>query len=190
MEKTMQVEERIRRAEEIYARRRMNNGIRVSTNSIENKRQISLFKKIALQITICLLIYFIFYTIKNSNYIFSENVLNNTRNFLSYDINFEKIYSNVESFYNDNIKKFFITEKEKNETEEKDDKKEENKSENNTEKQENVSLKDENVKEEVGIGGGEETLAKEEQIKETSADEEPTRELSQMEIDANEIRNN
>ena len=96
MERTITAEERIRRAEEIYQRRRMQNDIKVPTSQMNanNKLEYRMFKKLILQILICLLIYFIFYLIKNSNYIFSEEVLNKTRQFLSYDINFEEFYKN------------------------------------------------------------------------------------------------
>ena len=58
------------------------------------------------QIAICTVIYIIFYLIQNSNYIFSEDVLNKTREFLSYDINWENISSQVSSFIENN-KDFF-----------------------------------------------------------------------------------
>ena len=64
MERTISQEERIRRAEEIYQRRRMINesGVRVSSSSVNsNKPKISLFKKMALQLAICAVIYIIFY---------------------------------------------------------------------------------------------------------------------------------
>ena len=90
MERTMSQEDRIRRAEEIYQRRRVANGIRVSSNTVNRaeKKKLSLFKKMFLQLAICAVIYIIFYLIKNSNYIFSEDVIKKTKEFLSYDINF------------------------------------------------------------------------------------------------------
>ena len=53
-----------------------------------------------LQILICLLIYFIFYLIKNSNYIFSESFLNKAKEILSYDINFQSQYEYVMDLIN------------------------------------------------------------------------------------------
>lgn len=109
MEKTISQEERIRRAEEIYQRRRManENGVRVSSSSVnKNKPKISLFKKMALQLAICSVIYIIFYLIKNTNYIFSEDVINKTRELLAYDINFGNVYSQVVSFIEANKDKF------------------------------------------------------------------------------------
>lgn len=111
MERAISQEERIRRAEEIYQRRRMANesGIRVSSSSVNtNKPKISLFKKMALQLAICSVIYIIFYLIKNSNYIFSEDVINKTKELLSYDINLGNVYSQVTSFIEENKDKFKI----------------------------------------------------------------------------------
>lgn len=108
MEKAISQEERIRRAEEIYYKRRKQNGIRVSTNNVNKneKIKISLFKKMLLQIAICIVIYIIFYLIKNSNYIFSDDVISKTKEFLSYDINFESIQNSITSFIEENKDKF------------------------------------------------------------------------------------
>lgn len=190
MERTISREERIRRAEEIYYRRRtQNNGVRVPTSHVNTKGKLeySLFKKMILQILICLLLYFIFYLVKNSNYIFSEDVMNKTREFLSYDINLQAAYEQIQEYYNNHIKAFFVPEEEKNEIEE------------NTMLQENEipaeeqTTQEENTLAQVegGIGGGEEgsnLLANE--IQEASADEQESKPLSQMEIDANEIKAN
>lgn len=103
MERTISPEERIRRAEEIYNRRRVSNGVRVSSNKVNSsKKKISLFKKMLMQLAICSVIYIIFYLIKNTNYIFSDDVINKTKEFLSYDINFGNIQNSISSFWNDN----------------------------------------------------------------------------------------
>lgn len=108
MERTMTQEERIRRAEEIYSRRKRANGVRVSTSNVNKNEEvkISLFKKMLIQIAICIIIYVIFYVIKNSNYIFSDEVLNKTKEFLSYDINFGHIQNSISSFINENKDKY------------------------------------------------------------------------------------
>lgn len=109
MERTLSQEERIRKAEEIYYRRKMSsgNGVRVSSDSVNVKKsKFSLFKKMSLQLAICAVIYIIFYLIKNSNYIFSEDVISKTKELLSYDINFNKIYSSVNSFIENNKERF------------------------------------------------------------------------------------
>ena len=94
MERIMSDEEKIRRAIEISQRR--NNGYcrtepaRVNVNEKNNYK---LFKKMILQIIICLLIYSIFYLITSTNYVFSEQVIKNTNEILNYDINFQGLYS-------------------------------------------------------------------------------------------------
>ncbi len=122
MERTISVEDRIRRAEEIYNRRKKTNGIRVSTNNVNKneKTKISLMNKMIRQIVVCIIIYIIFYIIKNGNYIFSENVLNKTKEFLSYDINFQSVQKAVTSFFNENqsfLKNFKIFNNEENKQE-------------------------------------------------------------------------
>lgn len=183
LERIVSSEARIRRAEEIYNRRRMQNGVRVSTNNVNTKTKFeySLFKKMFLQILICLVIYFIFYLVKNSNYVFSENIINKTREFLSYDINFGAVFQQIGDYYNNNLKPFFETENNTNQIE--------NSIVN--EMQNNEEIESTNTQVEGGIGGGEEgsnLLTNE--ILVTSADENNEKPLSQMEIDANEIKAN
>lgn len=230
LEKTMSSEERIRRAEEIYNRRRerYNGNIRVSSSSVNvnSKPEYAIFKKVILQVLICLLIYLIFYLIKNSNYIFSADVLEKTKEFLSYDINFQNVYEVVSTYYNNAIKwlEEFNKNQENNELVEnqlennqqensqaensQQGKDEEQKNsegkqgEQNGEQEKDEKTENENLQEEsgntagsedgeqtvqtsqlVGIGGGED---------ENHQDEVPAPQvqLSQMEIDANEIKQN
>ena len=110
MERTVSQEERIRRAEEIYNRRKIANGIRVSSSSVNRveKKQVSLFKKMIMQLVICSVIYIIFYLIKNTNYIFSDDVINKTKEFLNYDINFGYIGQQITSFLEENFNGFNI----------------------------------------------------------------------------------
>ena len=114
MERIISADERIRRAEEIYQRRRTNNSdVRVSSSQVtdgKEKRQYSLYKKMILQVLICVLIYLIFSLVKEANYLFSDNVLNKTKDFLSTDINFEVLSGQVNQFFKDNKDKFgFLT---------------------------------------------------------------------------------
>lgn len=93
MEKTLSPDERIRRAEEIYYRKKMQNTNRKSaTVNVTNKKDFSMFKKMILQIAICIVIYAIFYMVQNTNYIFSEDVIQKTKEILSYDINIKHLY--------------------------------------------------------------------------------------------------
>lgn len=107
MERVLTPEERIRKAEEIYNRRRQG-GIRptVASVHVREEKNYGLFKKMILQILICLLIYFIFYLIQNSNYIFSEDVLNKTKEVLSYDIDLPAMYEQTVHFFEEQINHF------------------------------------------------------------------------------------
>lgn len=204
MEKVMSQEDRIRRAEEIYQRRRKNNGsgIRVSSSSVNSsKPKLSLFKKMALQLAICSVIYIIFYLIKNTDYIFSEDVINKTKELLSYDINFGNVYAQVNSFIENNKSKFgIINSEENNQIVEngQEGNKEETNSENasnneNVVSNEQVNEESDKVEENKnsisntsqtgGIGGAEENV-----VKETSADENNGK--TQMEIDAEYVKKN
>ena len=93
MEKTISPDERIRRAEEIYYRRKMQNSNRQSARvNVSNKKNSNMLKKMILQIAISILIYSIFYLIQNTNYIFSEDVVKKINEILSYDINIKHLY--------------------------------------------------------------------------------------------------
>lgn len=199
MERALSAEERIRRAEEIYQKRKMQSGVRVPTSNVNTQKnaEYRMFKKLILQIVICLLIYFIFYLIKNCNYIFSENVINKTREFLSYDINFQDLYYQAGEYYNNSIKAIMTnSQEETNEivnevTNEITGEIVNEQIENQT--QETVNEEVTNTQVENGIGGGEEgEMLLTNEIQQTSADEEiiEEKELTQMEIDANDIKQN
>lgn len=137
MEKAMSTEDKIRRAEEIYNRRRENytkNGM--AKVNINEQKDIKLFKKMFIQIVVCLAIYSAFYLVKNNNYIFSEDFINKSKEILAYDINFGEVYSKV-------IEK--INNQEATEQEQTTDTTE------NTEQEEEIVNTDEN-----GIGGAQE----------------------------------
>lgn len=106
MERTMSVEEKIRRAEEIYARRQEGTQKRTATVTVnnENKKDIKLLKKMIIQIIVSLLIYLIVYIIQNNNYIFSEDFLKKANEILSYDMNFVQIYENIKQNIEQGIK--------------------------------------------------------------------------------------
>ncbi len=114
MDRVYSQDDRIRRAEEIYARRQnmriARERTRRATVNVNNKpRNFRVFKKLILQIIICILIYFIFYLINTTSYSFSDNVLEKTRNLLSYDNDFYGMYStttkSISDFFNKNINK-------------------------------------------------------------------------------------
>ncbi len=186
MERAISSEERIRRAEEIYNRRRMQTGVRVPSSRVNtyNRNEsfpdkYKLYKKLILQIAICFVIYFIFYLIKNSNYIFSEDFINKTREILSYDINFSNIYNTAIEYYNNNLKSQFMF------VESNEDEKQDNNELTTNEVQENA-ITNEQV---GGIGGGDDDNVEQNGEAEQVSNE-PTVQLSQMEIDANDIKQN
>ena len=97
MERILSDEEKIRRAIEI-SERRNNNNYTVTTMTrvnVNEKKDYKLFKKMILQIIICLLIYLIFHLISTTNYVFSADFIKNTNNILNYDINFNELYNNL-----------------------------------------------------------------------------------------------
>lgn len=97
MERTLSVEEKIKRAEEIYARRQEGAQRKTATVTVnnENRKDIKLLKKMIIQIIVSLLIYIVVYIIQNNNYIFSEEFLKKANEILSYDMNFAQIYENT-----------------------------------------------------------------------------------------------
>ena len=101
MEKTFSEEEKLRRAIEISQRRNgyYNSNVSTTRVNVNEKKDYRLFKKMILQIIICLLIYIIFYLINTTNYAFSDDVIKNTNNILNYDINLEKLYNDCQNFF-------------------------------------------------------------------------------------------
>lgn len=109
MERVMTIEERIKRAEEIYARRQQipqRQSATVPINKKQNKKDIKLLKKMTIQIMLSLSMYLVIYIIQNNNYIFTEEFIKKINEILSYDINFQQIYENVKQNINLNIEKF------------------------------------------------------------------------------------
>lgn len=147
MERTISVEEKIRRAEEIYERRKQGSTKPVATVSInQEKKDIKLLKKMIIQILICISIYLIIYTIQNSETIFSKDFLAKANEILSYDTNFSEIYQVIKN----NIK-VFLPKKEEQQEEQKKEKQEEN---NEKKKEEN----NEESQQLEGVGGAKDTI--------------------------------
>lgn len=121
MERAMSVEERIRRAEEIYEKRKNGSNIDLIEKQEkvkEEKKDIKLLKKMVRQLIICALIYLIIYTIQNNKYIFSEDFINKTEEIISYDIDLKKVLNDSKNYIMTNFKTKEETQ-EKQETEEK-----------------------------------------------------------------------
>jgi len=103
MERVLSDEEKLRRAIEISQRRNNRNYRTINSATLVNvkeKKEYKLFKKMIIQIIICFLIYLIFHLIVSTNYVFSPDVIKNTKDILNYDINFPEIYNNLMLFLN------------------------------------------------------------------------------------------
>lgn len=196
MEKTMSVEDKIRRAEEIYYRRQNQEmpAREAIKRSAKPKKNIKLFKKMIRQIIICLIIYGIFYLIINNNYIFSEDFTQKAREILSQDINFSQIYSAILNKINEVTQNQKTQNQKSNEQIDSENKQGEEMENNSDEKQEEKT-KEEIQNNEENIGGAEELPTIEAQNVEntggtevTTTQIEETPVLSQMEQDSNYIK--
>lgn len=106
MERVLSVEEKIRRAEEIYERKRQGENRTVAKVSVNNnKKDLKLLKKMLMQIIVCTAIYLTIYTINNNQYVFSKDFTNKVNDILSYDTNFMELYNNVQNNLKQLIKK-------------------------------------------------------------------------------------
>lgn len=149
MERVLTQEDRIRRAEEIYLRRRNSRPQYRETREVTNskkeptRRSLKLFKKMALQIVICLLLYCIFYLIYDTNYSFSDTTISTTKEILNYDINFNEIYK----YISENVMSFIN--KDQNTTEENSE--QENVVENNNEESTNNADNNEEQQNEISV---------------------------------------
>lgn len=161
MERTMSVEEKIRRAEQIYERRKQGSDKQIATVSVNNeKKDIRLLKKMIVQILICISIYLVIYFINNSEYVFSKDFINKINEILSYDVNFMDLYNTIKDQYN----KIIVNNNEQEQPEQ-------------TKEQEENTTQD-------GIGGAVEDLQNTLDVK-----EETTKELSQSEQDIINVKN-
>lgn len=117
MEKSISQEERIRRAKEIYSRRRYNNRYGESlyrsgetrnryqpqeTRKIKGK----MINKMIIQMIVCVIIYTCIYMLQYSNYLFSKDMVDKTKEVLSYDISIENLYNKSNEFFLNLQKKF------------------------------------------------------------------------------------
>ena len=207
MEKTISVEERIRRAEEKYyntLNRNYNNiknedNIQSSKKNITERtnKKIKLKRKVLTQILICLIMYGIFYLINSNNSLFSNDMKQKTKEILNTDINFSQIYSNLKC----NIEKLFqniqINGNEQNTTESTDNtgNKEETSINDIQNNDENIGGAIEDIDLQIGETSEIEEIQKQNivgttEVKNTEQEKSETIELSQMEQDANFIKEN
>lgn len=104
MERVLSSEERIRRAEEIYARRKnVRERTKRATVNVSEPKNFKLLKKLALQIIVCAIIYYILYLISTTNYSFSEGTLSKTDELISHDFDFYSVYSSFVNWANSYI---------------------------------------------------------------------------------------
>ena len=207
MEKTISVEERIRRAEEKYyntLNRDYNNiknedNIQSSKKNITERtnKKIKLKRKVLTQILICLIMYGIFYLINSNNSLFSNDMKQKTKEILNTDINFSQIYSNLKC----NIEKLFqniqINGNEQNTTESTDNtgNKEETSINDIQNNDENIGGAIEDIDLQIGETSEIEEIQKQNiggttEVKNTEQEKSETIELSQMEQDANFLKEN
>lgn len=110
MEKSISQEERIRRAEEIYSRRRYNNrhgeslyrsGETRNRYQPQETRKIKgkIINKMIIQMIVCVIIYTCIYMLQYSNYLFSKDMVDKTKEVLSYDISIENLYNKSNEFF-------------------------------------------------------------------------------------------
>lgn len=98
MERAISVEERIRRAEEIYEKRRQGANRPITKVPVNNqKKDIKLLRKMIIQIVVCISIYMGIYAIYNNKYVFSEDFIKKANEILSYDTNFKELYDNAKN---------------------------------------------------------------------------------------------
>lgn len=158
----MSVEEKIRRAEEIYNRRNYQNNYTYRSNSRE-KKQPTLMHRMIKQLIVCFIIYGVFYVVENRDYYLSEEFRNQVQEVASKNENLNKAYNYIIGY----IDKYFNQNENNNEAEEidrvldSDDKTEEDTTlEQPSEPEQNLEVNDEN------IGGAEEVTAIEEKSQE------------------------
>lgn len=198
MERTMSVEDRIRRAEERYYNTRTIDALQEKESrdsskvKFENKKDIKLLKKMIKQILVCLLINVVFYLVVNNNYIFSQDFTNKAKEILAQDINFVQTYEVIKNKANEFWSKINFVVSQDNE-----EKNSENDIENNMEddlqnNDENIGGSLENVDVQSEQSNTENSKASEasEAVTENTDMTEPENisELSQMEQDTNSVK--
>ena len=196
MERAMSVEERIRRAEDIYNKR--NGGYsRTTSNEIsyKKKNKKGTVKRLFMQAFVCLSIYIIFYAVTNREYVFSQDFRKDVGLFFNEKTKISEFYGNAKAF----LKSNFNNANENAENANAENTNAENINAENTEnagaenkdsvenKTETTENKDEN------IGGAQENneQTNEEQKQVTEEKKEENKELSeqeQMEKEAKEIK--
>ena len=169
MERAISVEERIRRAEEIYEKRRQGENRPITKVNVNNtqKKDIKLLKKMIIQILVCISIYLVIYAIYNNKYVFSEDFIKKANEILSYDTNFGELYQNAKN----QIQTWFqaITTQEEGQ-----------------EQTENTQVENQTENEENGIGGATNEETEQDAV---ISNQEQNAQLSQEEQDIQNVKN-
>lgn len=184
MERAMSVEERIRRAENIYNRR---NGIYArnepKVERTTKKAKKGSVKRLLMQMFICLLIYVVFYAVTNRNYIFSEEFRNAVGSFVNEKTKLSDWYNSAKGY----IQSKFLEESNKPEEKGEEQKKstenkiEENKTNENKENLQNQEQKKDESKKDENIGGASEKI-------ENTTSKNNTGKLTEQQIMENEAK--
>lgn len=180
MEKVVSPEERVKRAEEIYNRRRQENGnnyYKVSRTRTKQEQEMPLgikqriAKKMVVQMLVCVIIYVAMYIMYHSDQLFSVNFMEKTQEILTYDISLNTLYNKGAEYFNYISKKYTENSVDENTEEDKSSNtlqdgneqieekiEEQNSLENILDDSENIKLQ-----EQEGIGGSDEVLAPQEE---------------------------
>lgn len=171
MEKAMSIEERIRRAEDIYNRRYGNSYYSSYRGSREERKKISFSRRFIKQMIICLLVYAVFYVTANREYFLSNEFRNKAEEFTSQN----EILKNTYNYIIGYVDKYFNSNNE-NDNNQKENKEIDSNSQETNQSNEVIDNNSEKTNEsEQNIGGSNEGI-----------EEEPQK--TQEEIDVEEIK--
>lgn len=178
MERAISQEERIRRAEEIYSRRKNENKNNYyTTNKVRyqaastRKIKAKMIRKMIIQIAVCTIIYLAIYGIQNSNQIFSTQIINKAKEILAYDISIENVHNQFVEYFSNAQNKLNGIFNENNDENENNETTDNIESDNIEPKNEEFNAIEENIVQEQtsqqeAIGGAEEVAQVEEKSQE------------------------
>lgn len=177
----MSIEEKIRRAEEIYNRRNGGNYYRTYDTKINERKSKSLKRRLIKQMIICLIIYGIFYVVDNREYFMSQDFKQKVESVASKN---EKI-NNTYNYFKGYLEKYFYKneniEEQNNEFVEKEQI--ENQDTQNSENTTSETSSTEEIDKEENVPTNEENIGGAEEVEESTAIK------TQEELDAEDIKN-
>ena len=112
MDRSISLEERIKKAEEVYRKRQKN--ISSCLQNETSKQEYSHTKKIFIKILCCIMIYFAFYFIKDIDNDFTNTIISKTNDILEYDMNIDVIYNETSKYMSNLFNEFASLEEETN----------------------------------------------------------------------------